>query len=50
MQVLRDLCLVARAEDRISQVETEVLERIAKGLGVAPEFVCQSLDSTLEPD
>jgi uncharacterized tellurite resistance protein B-like protein len=50
MQVLRDLCLVARAEDHTSEVETAVLERIAKGLGVAQEFVCQSLDSTLEPD
>ena len=50
MQVLRDLCLVARSEGRTSQVETEVLERIAKGLGVAQEFVCQSLDSALEPD
>jgi len=50
MQVLRDLCLVARAEGRISQVETDVLNDIADGLGVAREFVCQSLDSELEPD
>ena len=50
MQVLRDLCLVARAEGRISQVETDVLNEIADGLGVAREFVCQSLDSELEPD
>ncbi|MCZ6458699.1 MAG: M48 family metallopeptidase [Gammaproteobacteria bacterium] len=50
MQVLRDLCLVARAEGRISQVETDVLNNIADGLGVAREFVCQSLDSELEPD
>ncbi len=50
MQVLRDLCLVARAEGRISQVETDVLNEIADGLGVAREFVCQSLDSEFEPD
>ena len=50
MQVLRDLCLVARAEDHISELETDALNRIATGLGVAREFVCQSLDSSLEPD
>lgn len=50
MQVLRDLCLVARSEGRISQVETDVLNEIADGLGVPREFVCQSLDSELELD
>ncbi len=50
MQVLRDLCLVARSGGRISQVETDVLNEIADGLGVPREFVCQSLDSELEPD
>ncbi len=50
MQVLRDLCLVARSEGLISQVETDVLNEIADGLGVPREFVCQSLDSEFEPD
>lgn len=50
MQVLRDLCLVARSGGRISQVETDVLNEIADGLGVPREFVCQSLDSELELD
>lgn len=50
MQVVRDLCLVARAEGHIRPVEEAVLNRVAKGLGVPREFVCQSLESELEPD
>ena len=50
MQVLRDLCLVARAEGGAEDAEIDVLERIADGLGVARSFVCTSLEAECEPD
>ena len=50
MQVVRDLCLVARAEGHILPVEEAVLERVASGLGVPGEFVRRSMDSNLAPD
>lgn len=50
MQVLRDLCVVARAEGPIESAERELLDKIADGLGVARGFVCTTLDSNLEPD
>ncbi len=50
MQVVRDLCLVARAEGHVKPVEEAVLQRVASGLGVPGEFVCQNMASSLEPD
>jgi len=50
MQVLRDLCLVARAEGESSDAETAVLERVADGLGIARSFVCTSLEADVTPD
>ena len=50
MQVLRDLCLVARAEGHTDAAERAVLERIANGLGVADVFVDRELCAELEPD
>ena len=50
MQVVRDLCLVARAEGHISASEEAVLNRVADGLGVPREFVCQTMEGELEPD
>jgi tellurite resistance protein len=50
MQVVRDLCLVARAEGHIDAAEEAVLDRIAAGLGVPREFVCQTMESELDPD
>ena len=50
MQVVRDLCLVARAEGHINPPEEAVLNRVAAGLGVPGEFVCQTLESELDPD
>lgn len=50
MQVVRDLCLVARAEGHVSRAEEAVLRRVADGLSVPGEFVCQSMESELEPD
>lgn len=50
MQVLRDLCLVARAEGNVGEPERAVLDGIALGLGISPKFVCQTLDCDLDPD
>ena len=50
MQVLRDLCLVARVEGHVGEPEREVLDEIALGLGISPRFVCQTLDCDLDPD
>jgi len=51
MQVLRDLCVVARAEGGdASEEEIDVLERIADGLGIPHSFVCTSLEADAEPD
>jgi tellurite resistance protein len=50
MQVVRDLCLVARAEGHIHPEEEAVLDRVAKGLNVPREFVCQAMESDLVPD
>ena len=50
MQVLRDLCVVARAEGPIEGPERQLLDNIADGLGVARGFVCATLDSNVEPD
>ena len=50
LQVLRDLCLVARAEGHSSDAERAVLDHIADGLEVARGFVCHSMDAELDPD
>jgi tellurite resistance protein len=50
MQVVRDLCLIARAEGHISPLEEAVLDRVADGLDVPREFVCQTMESDLTPD
>ena len=50
MQVLRDLCIVSRADGQTSEAERAVLDRLADGLGVPRSFVCQSMESELEPD
>lgn len=50
MQVLRDLCLIAKAEGRMTPKERAVLEDIADGLDVSRSFICQTMDSDYEPD
>jgi tellurite resistance protein len=50
MQILRDLCVVARAEGHSTDAERAVLDRIADGLGVARGFVCQSMEADFDPD
>ncbi|MCR9278276.1 MAG: M48 family metalloprotease [Pseudomonadaceae bacterium] len=50
MQVVRDLCVIARAEDHTSDAERAVLDTIADGLEVPRAFICQAMDSDVEPD
>ncbi len=50
MQVLRDLCLVARAEGHDRDFERTKLYEIAGGLEVPETFIEQSMCSSLEPD
>ncbi len=50
MQVLRDLCLVARAEGHDRDSERAKLYEIANGLDVPEAFVEQSMCSCLDPD
>jgi Zn-dependent protease with chaperone function/uncharacterized tellurite resistance protein B-like protein len=50
MQVLRDLCLVARADEKTTREAQDVLSRIARGLEVPESMVEQSLECSLELD
>ena len=50
MQVVRDLCLVARAERPVAAVERELLEETARGLEVSRDFVAQCLEASAELD
>lgn len=50
MQVLRDLCLVARSEEKTSTEAQAVLSGIARGLEVPESMVTQSLECSLDLD
>mgnify|MGYP002839607884 CR=1 FL=1 len=50
MQVVRDMCLVVRAENQVADVELQILLRVANGLEVSDQFVRQMLDAEVEPD
>ena len=50
MQVMRDLCLIARASGQVDERQEKILEDIASGLGLTREFVCQAVRGNLEPD
>jgi len=50
MQVLRDLCLVARAEAKTSAKAQEALSNIARGLQVPESIVEHSLECSLDLD
>lgn len=50
MQVLRDLCVIAKAEGHTTPEEQAVLNGIADGLKVSRNFICQTLDQDCEPD
>ena len=50
MQVLRDLCLVVRAENHDYRPERQKLREIARDLDIDPSFVDQNLCAELDPD
>ncbi len=50
MQVVRDLCLIARAEGHGGEPELRALNEIADGLEVTRKFVQDTLQAGLEPD
>ena len=50
MHVVRDLCIVALAEQAIATEEMELLCKIASGLDVKSEFVVQCLERRTELD
>jgi len=50
MQVLRDICTIARADGGIGEEERVVLNEISDGLDVSRSFVCQCLEKDPEPD
>jgi tellurite resistance protein len=50
MQVVRDLCMVCRADGHCSEAERELLCDIATQLEVTTRFVNQSLETDIELD
>ena len=50
MAVLRDLCVVSRADGHQSEAERRVLNTIADGLAVDRELVCRAMDGDVELD
>jgi len=49
-QVLRDICMIARAEGHTTDAEVGVMERIASGLGLSSTQVCRSLEGNVDLD
>ena len=50
MQVLRDLCTMARASGETTEPERDVMNSIADKLEIPRSFICQSLAHEVEPD
>ncbi len=50
MQVVRDLCIIARAERPVATAELELLNEIANGLNLPASFVQQCLEASAELD
>lgn len=50
VQVLRDICLIAKAQGHTTAAEREILDRIATELGLRKALVCQFVDCDVEPD
>ena len=50
MQVLHDLCVMAKADGGVCDSERALLYRVAKGLGLAETFVDQSLNQIVDLD
>lgn len=50
MQVMRDICVMARADNKASDIERAVMDNMADQLGVSRAFICQTLAQDCEPD
>ncbi len=50
MQVMRDLCLISKADGRTTKKEREVLNNIADGLEISRAFICQCMDKDIDLD
>ena len=50
MQIMHDLCVVARADGHVTEDERLILESIAAGLEISAPFVTQCLDCAVELD
>ena len=50
MLLVRDLSLIAKADGYIEPNEIKVIEEIASGLGVSPEIVWSTFESSTELD
>jgi len=50
MQVVRDLCVIAMADDDVTDEERNVINDIADGLNISRTFVCQTIEQDCEPD
>jgi len=50
MQVMRDICVMSRADGKANDVEREVMDDIADQLAISRAFNCQTLAQDCEPD
>lgn len=50
MQVLRDMCVMAKANGGVHPKERLALEKIAEGLGIPSSFICQTAENETELD
>lgn len=50
MQVLRDMCLIAQADNDTHDAELNVLHDIADAMGISRNFICQNISQNCEPD
>ena len=50
MQVMRDICVMSRADGKASDVERAVMDDIADQLGISRAFICQTLAQDCELD
>ena len=50
MQVMRDICVMSRADGKANEAEHAVMDDIADQLGISRAFILQTLDQDCEPD
>ena len=50
MQVMRDICVMSKADGKANDSERAVMDNIADQLGISRAFICQTLEQDCEPD